>query len=62
MSRDTVAEECMLDRLTPQERGELKQTLTRVLDVMDDVSVPFSPERHDRPSLSDASRHLVARH
>lgn len=62
MTTDAIADECLLDRLTPQERGELKQTLTRVLDVMDDVSVPFSPERHDRPSLSDASRHLVARH
>ncbi len=61
MSRDAAADECMLDRLTPQERGELKQTLTRVLDVMDDVSAPFAPERHDRPSVSDVSRHLVAR-
>lgn len=43
MSTDAAADECLLDRLTPPEREELERTLARVLNTIDDVSVPFSP-------------------
>lgn len=48
MTTDAVADECLLDRLTPDEREELEQTLTRVLDVMDDSTPPFDPIRTQR--------------
>jgi len=45
MSTDAAADEYLLDRLTPQERDDLEQTLDRVLSTIDDAIPTLAPTR-----------------